>query len=243
MHTSVTNHDFVMTLSPSQPSPILISVPHDGLPAHEHEQLFDKRINGIHGRDLYTWAIAKDIALHTPVHVIRGMLHRSFIDYNRSEHDKAEPAYDDPRLKSYYDAYHETLGNTLGQLIHTFGEERVLLIDLHGFVNQPDYGAYDLIYGTGYRTTIRSSIDRHSAKLLLAHGYSVFVPGEASLRPGQPDRYNGRFIVRHYAKEFGINAIQIEIAAHYRRKETADAGKQLAAHLAHAFAHCCTARA
>lgn len=241
MHINMTNHDFVMTLSPVAPTPIIISVPHDGLPSYEHEDIFTKRTSGIHGRDLHTWPIAKDIARQTPVHIVRGMLHRSFVDYNRSDTDDDEPAYDDPSLKHYYDAYHEALAGTIGEVVFQFGEEQVLLIDLHGFAHQPSYGTYDLIYGTRYRTTVRCDIDRESAAVLRMHGYSVFVPGESPLQDDAPDRYNGRFIVQHYAAEFGINAIQIEIASHYRRRETAAAGKQLATYLAQAFGHSCTA--
>ncbi len=241
MHATIANHDFVMTLSPLQPTPLIISVPHDGLPAHEHEHVFRKRSAGIHGRDLHTWPIAKDIAVHTPVHIVRGMLHRSFVDYNRSDRNDDEPAYEDLRLKHYYDAYHETLAATVGEVVHHYDKSNVLLIDLHGFKHQPSHGTYDLIYGTRYRTTVHGDIDYRSAALLRAQGYTVFVPSESPVIPGEPDRYNGRFTVEHYAAEFGINAVQVEIASHYRRRETAAAGKQLATYLAQAFGHSCTA--
>lgn len=116
--------------------------------------------------------------------------------------------------------------------------ENCLLIDLHGFGQQPPYAppdGYDLILGTSNRATIKfGNPDRELAGFLERSGYRVFLPREKPISQ-EPDKFNGGFTTYHYSDEFGINAIQIEIARRFRTKDNREEGQKLALNLAKFF--------
>ncbi len=226
-------------------SPVVITVPHDyGFSSSEIFGLFEQRKDGVKGRDHHVWPIAKDVLLKVGVHAVRGLFPRSFIDYNRSpeginyyplSQEKAQTAFDDDSLKSIYDSYHHAIANLLTNAIAKRGREKCLLIDLHGFTNQPSYGEYDIILGTGNRITIHNSnIDQLFSDFFSARGYKVFLPLEAAIGPLE-DKYSADFTTRHYAERFGVDAIQIEVARKFRTIEGADDGRRLSVDLADFF--------
>ena len=108
-------------------NPVLISIPHDGLPFQDFAGLFAQRNRGFFGRDLHVWPIAKDVLMFTRVNAVRGLMHRAFIDYNRAWPDginyypltqkEAHTALDDVRLVSAYRAYHASIDRILKRSI------------------------------------------------------------------------------------------------------------------------------
>lgn len=219
----------------------IITVPHDGVFSWDDHREFMPRTknDGIIGADAYTWIIARDIMEVIPAIGIRGLFKRKLIDYNRptQRDDRGQIAYVDDRLKLFYETYHNYIFKSL-EFINTHKLYKApLLIDLHGFTKQPNYpkphqSRYDVILGTNYRSTVQHNSDILLGEFLLSKGYAVFVPDSKKVRSRAPDKYAGQFTVQYYAKNFGVEAIQIEIAKHFRRKNSVVIGKQLAVDLA-----------
>jgi N-formylglutamate amidohydrolase len=218
-------------------SPVIITVPHDGLPHHALSGFLEVRKNGIIGSDGHTWEIVKDTLLKVKVHAVRGMMPRHFLDYNRSTDGNnlnpdsaknSETAFEDETMQPYYDYYHESIARMIKLMTRIYGVEGCLLIDFHGFTHQPEHGEFDIIIGTGNRTTVNSNVDRKLAAFLTEKGYRVFLPDENS----EHCQYSGGYTVRHYAKKFGINAILVEVAQKFRTLEGRELGIKLSADFA-----------
>lgn len=226
---------YVQTMTARQPSRVLVTVPHDGVGG---EALFGpfvpKRRSGCSARDFGVWPIVRDVIAEAPANVVRGLLPRCYVDYNR---DAAE-AYESPQFAVSHAQYHGAIFAQVQQMVRWFGVEGLLVLDVHGFSDQPSYAprdGYDIVLGTGNRSTIlRGEPDRALAAHLRAHGYEVFLPDVAvqNPRPGHSDYLNGGHTVHLAAREFGINAIQIEIARRFRGRDSAAIGTKLSADLA-----------
>lgn len=226
--------DFYLSVEKSDPAPILITVPHDGLLKSSLLGLIPMRQNGHHLRDQNVWPLAKDILLNSPASGLRGMIPRILIDYNRPP----EEAFEEDELELPYQKYHQKIEQLLETAINKHSRENCLLIDLHGFSLQPSYAppeGYDLILGTNNRTTIKfGTLDQDLAQFLTALGYTVFLPGEKPLTQFA-DKFNGGFTNYYYSSKFEINAIQIEIARRFRVKEGAKDSNELASNLSRFF--------
>ena len=149
--------------------------------------------------------------------------------------ERSQTAFDDPRLARVYGIYHEQILYLLRRSISAHGEKAVVLIDMHGFGKQPAFapqGGYDLILGTANRSTIHhGDLDKEFARFMENRGYSVFLPSEQSVT-ANGDPYSAGHITRLYAAMFGINAIQIEIAAAFRERNMQDKGIRLSSDMA-----------
>lgn len=245
----ISNSNFSLVLSHTQPSKVILSVPHDCLVSGDCAGLFQERQSGIKVRDLYVWAITNDIVRHsrelgTRVDAVRFLMPRTYVDANRSLSQEenldpkahAQTALDDQRLTSLYRYYHGEIQRLLERSIQKFGTDKVLLVDLHGFGNQPAMAppqGYDLILGTANRTTLHyGNVDVAFAAFMRQRSYEVFLPGK------QPigfvwDPFDAGQTVRWYAKRYGINAMQIEIASIFRHKDKEGIkGKMLAKDIA-----------
>lgn len=241
------NRHFTWTFEAKINSPVIISIPHDkGFLAENFSGFFEPRKNGILGNDGHTWEIARDILLNARANAARGVFPRHFLDYNRSPNgDNLNPlskrnfetAYEDERLKIFYDYYHSEISRLVKKAIETCGRENCLLIDLHGFNIQPPREEFDIILGTGNRTTIKSDIDKNIAYFLSKKGYKIFLPTENS----DARQYNGGFTVHYYSQKFGINAILVEVAQKFRIIENKELGiklsKDIAEFLKKTFGH------
>ena len=238
------NKEFTWVFETTKGSPIVITVPHDrGFYPHDLFGFFEPREKGVKGHDGHIWPIVKDILLRVRVNAVRGLFPRHFIDYNRSpegisyyplSQKETETAFDDARLRHIYDYYHRAVTRLLMKSIRTYGQEKCLLVDFHGFTKQPSYGEYDIILGTGNRITVHSSIDQALTDFLSDRGYQVFLPVEETIGQ-QEDVYSADFTVRHYAEKFGIDAIQIEVAKKFRVLEGKEIGQKLSADIAEFF--------
>ncbi|NTW13940.1 MAG: N-formylglutamate amidohydrolase [Candidatus Moranbacteria bacterium] len=214
---NIRNEGFCLVVESKTPSPIVISVPHDGLSGGVLSGLLSVREKGMILKDSNVWPIAKDILMTCPANAVQGLIPRDFVDYNRSY----EKALEDKALRGSYDSYHRNIGHLLQTAIRNHGKRRCLLLDIHGFGIQPRYApseGYDIILGTNNRSSIHfDDVDREMAGYLSDLGYRVFLPAEMPV-DRRLDSLNGGYTNRRYSGEFGINGIQIEIARKFRTK-------------------------
>lgn len=240
----LTQSQYVMELCSLLPSRIIMTVPHDGLNRNDLTGLFAERAYGIKGRDAYTWPVAKDIALLAHLTALRGLVPRHFIDYNRGQPEtpfvdrwsdvQHQRAFDDLSLTKHYLEYHDRISERVTEAITRFGKQRVVLIDIHGFSTQPPYapdGGYDIILGTGNCSTVpHCNLDQTFTAFMRSRGYRVFLPGESYV--SGRTWYSAGFTTYYYAKTFGITAMQIETHNRFRKRDTEQLGKKLAADIA-----------
>ncbi len=223
---SVSVSDYVQVLESRTPSKVLITIPHDGLHGFELEPFLTPRKQGVLLHDRGVWPIARDMLELCGVNVIRGLMSRHYLDYNRREAD----AFESLQFQASYQMYHGRVFHLLRHMQQRFGSEELLLLDLHGFGTQPSCAprdGYDLVLGTGNRSTISyGEPDRVLANHLKERGYEVFLPTTVAQRP-PADPFNGGFTVRTIARELGVNAIQIEIASRFRHLNSAMLGTRL----------------
>lgn len=238
------NENFVDVLKPvsTRPSRAIITLPHDGLPKRDFEGLYTPREKGVLEKDMRVWPLVRDIFLECPVTVIRGLVSRKFLDYNRSfpegisyDHYPPETAMDDGRLLFSYEFYHQSISQAIEEAIAAHEIPNVLLIDFHGFTEQPPYApeeGYDLILGTGNQVTIHhGEPDRRLAAFMSERGYKVFLPDPQDT--GEVERwYSADFTTRHYAEKYGVNVIQVEVSDEYRQKDSQTIGKKLSSDIA-----------
>lgn len=223
--------DYVQVLEARKPSRVLITIPHDGLRGFELDLFLSKRKKGTTLSDIGVWPIVRDILPIHGANVIRGLLPRGYVDYNREEVD----ALESPQFQVSYQSYHGRIFHALRQMQHRFGTESILLLDMHGFGLQSLHAprdAYDVIFGTGNRSTItHGEPDRELARFLEERGYTVFLP-EREVQRLPYDPLNGGFTVRSFAKQLGVNAIQLEIAQRFRHRNAAMLGTKLSQDIA-----------
>lgn len=226
---------YVQTMMSRVPSRTLVTVPHDGVGGSELFGPFvPKRRTGCGARDCGVWPIVRDVIVEAPVNVVRGLLPRCYIDYNRETGE----AYEMPQFAASHAQYHGAIFVHVRQMQQWFDTKELLVLDVHGFSNQPVYAprdGYDIVLGTGNRSTIvRDEPDRLLAAHLSTCGYEVFLPeaGIQNPRRGEIDCLNGGYTVRHVASNLGVNAIQIEIARRFRGHDSAAIGTKLSTDLA-----------
>jgi hypothetical protein len=219
--------DYVLTIDPARAASVTVSVPHDTLNQIDCAIDLPARKAGVVVRDLAVAVIAADIAAQAEIHLVRGMMWRGYLDYNRTA--VLGSAYDDLSMERYWREYR---GAIMSRVTGRGGRGRPLLIDLHGFVHQPSYGEYDIILGTGNRSTVASDVDLRLGEYLSKCGYRVFVPAETEVIPGVPDRLSGQDTVRSVFRETGVDSVQLEVARRYRARDGLKEGRQLARDLA-----------
>lgn len=247
--------NFTLSVETKQPTRVVITVPHDGLPKSELVGFSSPRENGIRGRDKHVWPIVRDLILGTSdleitkyISIIRGLMWRGFIDYNRSwpqginyyplTKEKAQTALEDPKLVPAYHTYHNKIQELVARSLEYYGNGGCLLLDMHGFCVQPPFApepfGYDLVLGTGNRSTIPyGAIDLEMGRYLQEKGYSVFVPAEKNPEQGPAeDLYSADFTTHYYSETFNINAIQVEVAPWFRNRDGTERGQRLSQDLA-----------
>jgi len=212
-------------------SPIIITVPHGGMKNSSGawlSTLYNKRVksdvpeeNLISGEKIVLAGdnniahIAFDIFKACPVNIIIGLLPRELVDYNRFV---PEVAYNDEKLKGFYDSYHQAISETIERLKEKW--DKVFLFDLHGFGKQPIEGSeFDIILGTNGETSIYKT-DEALYKSLI-DSYQIFSAGRDGL-PAESDLYKGDTTNLFYSKKYNIDSMLVEIAPRFRHKKYVD---------------------
>lgn len=229
-------------LAVRRPTPprCVIAVQHDGVTESLFEHEYEARTESTK-KDLGVMPIAMEIFRKADPRaaVVWNQIPRRFLDTNRDPEDRLvwKRPFRDSRLAQEFERFHAAIDGLIEESVAAYGHMPVL-IDLHGFADQPRYASkphgYDAILGTGNGTTIRrGDFDRKIANRLEQAGFCVFCPGtETAIPDGTPDCYNGGYLVRRAAKSnHGLDAaIQIEIAPYLRKRmpeETSDNEKRV----------------
>ena len=203
--------------------PVLITVPHDGnlKTLRETELPTNTRSKG---RDIAVNYIARDIF--------------RYFTYSQSKHpsliiERVHRTHATPQIETYFEEQViKTLCNML--IYHNF-QGPLLHIDLHGFGEQPVFGDYDLILGTGYRTTIgETQADIYFATFMQKEGYRVYLPGEEYKEGEKFSADNPQTLVQR-VRSFqlpNVISMQIETWSRFRRKGSKYEGQTLSVDLA-----------
>ncbi|MFA6515051.1 MAG: hypothetical protein WCT42_02175 [Candidatus Paceibacterota bacterium] len=221
------NENFVLTLENNE-SPIIITVPHGGMPnryASWLDPFFQKRIKSdnpsenlitgekiVVGSDGQIMHIVADILKEYPANAIIGLLPRSFVDYNRFV---PEVAYTDQKIKPFYGAYHNAIIETIERLKKN--KKIIFLFDFHGFGKQPIDGMeFDVIIGTDGKTsplkTDKFLYDYFGDK------YKVFCAGMKGLPKNESESYRGNTTNLWYYLKYKniLDSMLIEISPKFR---------------------------
>ena len=207
--------------------PIILSAPHGG--NKEVPGVLERTGAGLAtgpsgffaGRDSGTEELANEVAVaitkrfgKSP-YVVISKVHRKFLDPNRP----ADIAFEDPKIKPFYDHYHDSLLKYCRDVVDRF--QVGVLIDLHGQGTRRDTvfrGTKNGLTVTHLRDTFGESAHHGSNSLfgiLGARGWTV--------HPSTPDEkeqsgFTGGFIVQSFGshKAQPVDAMQLEFGAEYR---------------------------
>ena len=222
----VSSENFVWTQDPKEVSPMVISVCHNGMHKNDFTGLFNTRKNGSKLDDLYVWPLVKGISWKFPAHIVRGLIPRYFVDYNRHTTKyffnpdtdllkDTEFACEDDRLAPFHEYFHQSVCDRVNESKSVWGRQ-ALFIDFHGYRNQPPYGEYDVILGTANTKTVLENEDHRLSEFLRQKGYKVFLPMKETVSDGTPDTFDAGFTTRNVFSKTGVTSIQIEVHASIR---------------------------
>lgn len=200
--------------------PILLTVPHGGLAKVPD---VPQRTRGTMSTDGHTIELAQAVAKHLrsslggEPYLVAARFSRKFIDANRGEFD----AFESPRAKPVYDAYHGQIRRFVAEMRKRF-PRGALLLDVHGQSDEPGV----VHRGTQNGATVAALTGRHGPEALAgpkgvlgmveSRGYRTFPPLGG---PAEDRRYNGGYTVHTYGSHTpqGVDAIQIEIGRDLRK--------------------------
>ena len=200
--------------------PVVISAPHGGMldlpgvPPRRGVGL-PTGPNGFYtGRDPGTEELAAMIAVEVFLktgkrpYLVAAKFHRRFVDANRPP----DIAYESPKARPTYDAYHDTLAAFCKEVQKKHG--RGLLLDVHNQASFPD----SVVRGTRDGKTVALLRQRFGEKahtgpdslfgLLKKAGFKTH---PAKLDGKEHPDFNGGHIVKTYgAGDYGLDAVQLE---------------------------------
>ena len=202
--------------------PVIITVPHDGRSTTIEGQGIMRIPGGTPG-DRNVRFIAKDLCRFVEEEV--GVRPTLLID----------PIKRDRRWATIpiFDAH---VIDAVGRVAETFEgttTQSPVLFDLHGFVNQPPFGHYDLILGTAHRKSTPSGIDVRFGDFMTDRGYAVYVPGETCIEGELFAAESPHTLTRKASQNFPtVDCIQVEIHQGFRTVEGRERGVELARDMA-----------
>jgi N-formylglutamate amidohydrolase len=196
--------------------PILLTVPHGGLQPVPN---VPPRTRGITSTDGYTIELAQAVSKHLEAslgarpYLVAARFTRKHIDANRAPAD----AYESPRAKAAYDAYHGEIRRFIGEIKEKY-PQGALLLDIHGQSDDPAV----LHRGTQNGATVAALLRRHGPDALTGpksifgvipgKGIKVFPPNGPVGFPPEDKRFSGGYTVQTYGSRSaeGLDAIQLE---------------------------------
>lgn len=202
-------------------TPVVISAPHGGtqeLPGVPVRRGVGMPVgsNGFYtGRDSGTEELAGLLAVEVFLktgkrpYLVSAKFHRKYIDANRPP----EIAYESPKAKPAYDAYHDTLAAFCKEVRKKHG--RGLLLDVHNQASFPD----SVLRGTQDGKSVALLRQRFGDKAHTGPDSLFGLLGKAGFRTYPPkldgkehSEFNGGYIVKTYgaAGDFGLDAMQLE---------------------------------
>jgi N-formylglutamate amidohydrolase len=153
-------------------------------------------------------------------YTVEALFHRRYIDANRPEAE----AFEQPAARPYYLGYHQQVRSYVDEVRQLY-PDGAILVDVHGQAENPD----TIHRGTQNGLTMKGIVDRRGVTALVgensifgrlqALGYTVFPANTPPGNPRESPLYNGGYTVQTYGSHQpnGIDAIQIEIGANFRR--------------------------
>ena len=242
--------DFVLVQQGSLP--IILTAPHGGRRAIPGvaERAADKperRTTGSYssfktGTDTNTDILVQKIAAEIRAitgkapYLVMAKFQRKFIDVNRPP----DVGLDDPAARQYYDYYHAIIRRFVDEVRGTF--PAAILIDVHGQHDMPDV----IMRGTHNGDSVKGLLKRGGFDAITgpngifgrleANGFKVFPKNSVPTRGKFENAgLNGGYTVSAYGSDTaqGIDAIQMEFGADYRKqpvvdKSGKDAGRAIA---------------
>lgn len=208
MNTTLTHHDFGVVITPGFPTPVILTVQHNGHNARSYDGLFTPR-NGTWGPDMRSMNMATEIFLQTPglTTIVWNTMPRKFLETNVPF---GTEAFADSLMEHYYHDFYSKLDE--------LSQHAKCILDLHVFEAQPTYApsqGYDAILGTRNRVTMHESeIDKQIHNALGENGITSFLPKNTPVT-NRPDKFNGGHLVYRQATTHPhLHAcIQIEISS------------------------------
>lgn len=187
----IENRDFGLVVRSNDNVPnVIVTVQHNGLNPWVFDGLVTARDTSS-VPDLRVMPIATQIFRQNQgrVAVIFNCIPRTILDTNVEE----EEAYVDPSMKKHFCSYHQEVSAMIRSANTKYGRNHCFLLDLHGFVRQPEYfpgQMYDVVLGTRNLQTVKLSncpegwerIDKRFAQHLQESGLSVFLPESEPVR-------------------------------------------------------------
>lgn len=199
--------------------PIILSAPHGGririagCPDRKGDGAAQFVAVNDTNTDILAGKVAKAVAkaMGAKPHLIIAYFERKQCDANRPAAD----AYEHPKAKPAYDAYHAALAAVKKQVERDYG--RGLFIDLHGQAAD----ASTVFRGTNDGKTVSHLVDRFGRDavvgpksvlgVLNSRGHKTFPPltGDEKENP----KFGGGYIVQTYGSRYGgaVDAIQLEL--------------------------------
>jgi hypothetical protein len=222
--------------------PILLTAPHGGreaIPGIDPRHL-DGQAKGADGRtwggvrggadpntDVLARRIAAEIRKLTgkDPYLVVAKFERRYVDANRPP----ELAFDNPNARPYYDYYHQSIRRFVDEIRASYPAG--LLIDVHGQSKDPDVLMRGTINGRAVEHLLRrAGVDAVTGPnglfgQLEAHGFRIFPGNDVPPRGRSEDAgFNGGYALAIYGSHnrAGIDAMQLEIGASYRRTAVLD---------------------
>lgn len=210
--------------------PIIVSAPHGGRIALKGMpvRVGDGIARFVTGRDDNTVELAEKIAaqiekrLGGKPFLVIAKFERKYVDVNRS----AESAFEDPKAKAFYEAYHQALKDFSRDVQRDWG--RGLLLDIHG----QGADAEAIFRGTSNGKTVKALVDRFGKTAVVGEKGFFGQLGKQGIKiipandsdDAEDKRYNGGYTVRTYGSHDGqaIDAMQLELGAKPRAKANLD---------------------
>ena len=212
--------------------PIILAAPHGG--REPIPGISVRRGQGVAQfateRDSNTAELAEQISttlarqMGAPPFLVVARFERKYVDANRAPGD----AYESPKARPYYDAYHRALEESCNRVRNRWG--RGLLLDLHGQGAEKEI----IFRGTANGKSV-AELERRFGREALTGGKSILGQLVSKGYKVAPDfasdkelRYTGGFTIRNYGshRANGIDALQLELGTTLRDrrnlKRTAD---------------------
>lgn len=210
--------------------PIIVAAPHGGLDdvpglLPRVDVTAERFVTGVDAHTVeLTQRLVREIRrqLHGEPYFVIATFRRRFVDVNRSP----EHAYEDPKAKCYYEAYHHRLTEFCREVQNKFGGG--LFIDVHGQAVEVD----KLLVGTVGGETCKLLRQRRGDSALVGrdglvgclNALGFATAPEIDAKVLELPQYNGGYTVQTYGshRSPGIDAVQFEYGSNYRKPERLD---------------------
>jgi len=196
--------------------PIVLSVPHGG--RKKPKDIKDKT-QGLKKSEVNIYKISKKLihklkTENIELFFVIGKIHRSKVDFNRSDENPKSFNKECTNAKQIYKEYHDSLDEYVKICLDKFNF--CLLLDLHGFKNA---NSKEIIFGLRYLKTLNFVDKKLGCTQLSSELSKYFSVDNGKIRTSYNKNYPGGYIICKYKDKENMNAIMIEIEKKIRINE------------------------